>query len=76
MNTTMDKPTNTMNTNMTEEDTNTLHSMCGAIRADQFCAIEHINALTELIRKYGPAQIESFVDQVVAEFEAEEGAAK
>lgn len=61
---------------MTEEDTNTLHSMCGAIRADKFCAIEHINALTELIRKYGPAQIESFVDQVVAEFEVNEGATK
>jgi hypothetical protein len=65
-----------MNNQMTEEDTNTLHSMCGAIRADQFCAIEHINTLTDLIRKYGPAQIESFVDQVVAEFEAKEGATK
>jgi hypothetical protein len=61
---------------MNTEDTNTLHAMCRAIRADQFCAIEHINTLTELIRKYGAKQIESFVDQVVAEFEAKEGETK
>lgn len=56
-----------MSNQMTEEDTNTLHSMCGAIRADQFCAIEHINTLTDLIRKYGCKQLDACIDQLNAE---------
>lgn len=67
MNTTMDKPANTMNTTITEEDTNTLRAVCEAIWADQFCAPDHINTIVGLHRKYGQEQVLAYVIQFKAE---------
>jgi len=70
MNTTMDKPTNTMNNQMTEEDMNTLLAVFDAIQRDRFSAPNHLKALGYLAKKYGRGGLNACIDQLHAERKA------
>ena len=53
-----------MNTTMSKEDWIILRLIAETVRAEPFCALDHIKALTHLIKTYGEKQVNACIDQL------------